>query len=123
MTRVLFVCVHNAGRSQIAQALYERRGGEARSAGSQPAAELHDAVVEALEEAGIDVSGRAPKALTRQDVEWADLVVTMGCGDACPVLPGTEYLDWNLPDPAGLCLEEVRELRRVIEQRVSSLPL
>jgi len=123
MTRVLFVCVHNAGRSQIAQALYERRGGEARSAGSQPAAELHEAVVEALEEAGIDVSGRAPKALTRQDVEWADLVVTMGCGDACPVLPGTEYADWNLPDPAGLCLEEVRELRAVIEERVARLPL
>ena len=123
MTRVLFVCVHNAGRSQIAQALYERRGGEARSAGSQPAAELHEVVVEALEEAGIDVSGRAPKALTRQDVEWADLVVTMGCGDACPVLPGTEYVDWNLPDPAGLCLEEVRELRAVIEERVARLPL
>jgi len=123
MTRVLFVCVHNAGRSQIAQALYERRGGEARSAGSEPAAELHEAVVEALEEAGIDVSGRAPKALTRQDVEWADLVVTMGCGDACPVLPGTEYVDWNLPDPAGLCLEEVRELRAVIEERVARLPL
>ena len=120
--RTLFVCVENAGRSQIAQALYEQRGGEARSAGSQPAAELHEAVVEALEEVGIDVSGRSPKALTREDVEWADLVVTMGCGDACPVLPGTEYMDWNLPDPAGLCLEEVRELRAVIEEKVSSLP-
>jgi arsenate reductase len=121
--RVLFVCVENAGRSQIAQALYERRGGEARSAGSRPADELHQAVVEALEEVGIDVSGRTPKGLEREDVEWADLVVTMGCGDACPVLPGKEYLDWNLPDPAGLCLEEVRELRAVIEDRVSSLPL
>lgn len=121
--RVLFVCVENAGRSQIAQALYERRGGEARSAGSQPAAELHQAVVEALEEVGIDVSGCKPKGLDRADVEWAELVVTMGCGDACPVLPGKEYVDWNLPDPAGLCLEEVRELRSVIEQRVSSLPL
>jgi arsenate reductase (thioredoxin) len=120
--KALFVCVENAGRSQIAQALYEQRGGEARSAGSQPAAELHEAVVEALEEVGIDVSGRTPKALTREDVEWADLVVTMGCGDACPVLPGKEYVDWNLPDPAGLCLEEVRELRAVIEQRVASLP-
>jgi protein-tyrosine-phosphatase len=123
MTRVLFVCVENAGRSQIAQALYEQRGGEARSAGSRPAAELQEAVVEALEEVGIDVSGRTPRALEQADVEWADLVVTMGCGDACPVLPGKEYLDWNLPDPAGLCLEEVRELRTVIEQRVSSLPL
>ena len=123
MTRVLFVCVQNAGRSQLAQALFERRGGEARSAGSQPAEELHQAVVEALEEVGVDISGRKPKALTREDVEWADLVVTMGCGDACPVVPGKHYVDWNLPDPVGLCLEEVRELRAVIEQRVSSLPL
>jgi len=121
--KALFVCVQNAGRSQIAEALYERRGGEARSAGSQPASELHEAVVEALEEVGIDVSGRTPRSLTREDVEWADVVVTMGCGDACPVLPGKEYVDWNLSDPAGLCLEEVRELREVIEQRVASLPL
>ena len=123
MTRVLFVCVHNAGRSQMAQALYERRGGEARSAGSQPADELHEAVVEALEEVGIDVSQRVPRRLTDEDVAWADLVVTMGCGDACPVLPGKEYVDWNLPDPVGLCLEEVRELRSVIEAKVSSLPI
>jgi arsenate reductase (thioredoxin) len=121
--KALFVCVENAGRSQIAQALYERRGGAARSAGSRPAAELHEAVVETLEEVGIDVSGRKPKALVREDVEWADLVVTMGCGDACPVIPGKEYVDWNLPDPAGLCLEEVRELRSVIEEKVSSLPI
>ena len=121
--KTLFVCVENAGRSQIAQALYERRGGEARSAVSLPAAELHEAVVEALEEVGIDVSGRKPRGLAREDVEWADIVVTMGCGDACPVIPGKEYVDWNLPDPAGLCLEEVRELRTVIEQKVSSLPI
>jgi arsenate reductase (thioredoxin) len=121
--RALFVCVENAGRSQIAQALYERRGGEARSAGTRPADDLHEAVVEALEEVGIDVSGRIPRALEREDVEWADVVVTMGCGDECPVLPGKEYVDWNLPDPAGLCLEEVRELRAVIEDRVASLPL
>jgi arsenate reductase (thioredoxin) len=121
--KTLFVCVENAGRSQIAQALYEQRGGEARSAGSRPAAEIHEAVVEALEEVGIDVSERKPKALVREDVEWADLVVTMGCGDACPVIPGKEYVDWNLPDPAGLCLEEVRELRSVIEEKVSSLPI
>jgi arsenate reductase (thioredoxin) len=121
--KALFVCVENAGRSQIAEAQYARRGGEARSAGSRPADELHEAVIEALEEVGIDVSGRTPRALEREDVEWADLVVTMGCGDACPVLPGKEYVDWNLPDPAGLCLEEVRELRAVIEQRVASLPL
>jgi protein-tyrosine-phosphatase len=121
--KALFVCVENAGRSQIAQALYERRGGEARSAGSAPAGEIHEAVVEVLEEVGIDVSGRTPRALALEDVEWADLVVTMGCGDACPVIPGKEYVDWNLPDPAGLCLEEVRELRAVIEEKVSSLPI
>jgi arsenate reductase (thioredoxin) len=123
MTRVLFVCVENAGRSQIAQALYERRGGEARSAGSRPADEIHEVVVDVLAEIDIDVSARTPKALTRDDVEWADLVVTMGCGDACPVLPGRQYLDWNLADPAGLCLEDARELRATIEQRVATLPL
>ncbi len=121
MRRVLFVCVHNAGRSQIAQALYERQGGEARSAGSDPADEVQQAAVEALEEVGIDISGREPKLLSREDVEWADVVVTMGCGDACPVIPGKEYVDWDLPDPVGMCLEEVRELRAVIEARVSRL--
>jgi arsenate reductase (thioredoxin) len=123
MTRVLFVCVQNAGRSQIAQALYEERGGEARSAGSQPADEIHPVVVDALEEVGIDVEGRVPRALSPDDVEWADLVVTMGCADACPVLPGTQYVDWQLADPAGLCLEDVRELRAAIERRVAGLPL
>jgi arsenate reductase len=122
MTRVLFVCVQNAGRSQLAQALYELRGGEARSAGSEPADELHEAVVEALEEIGVDISGRTPHKLSRADVEWADLVVTMGCGDACPAVPGKQYLDWNLPDPVGMCLEEVRELRADIERRVAALP-
>lgn len=123
MTRVLFVCVQNAGRSQMAQALYEQRGGEARSAGSKPADDVHHVVVEALEEVGIDVSTRVPKALTTDDVEWADLVVTMGCGDACPVIPGKEYVDWELADPAGMCLEEARELRAVIEEKVSRLPI
>jgi arsenate reductase (thioredoxin) len=123
MTRVLFVCVQNAGRSQIAEAIYRARGGEARSAGSQPAAEVHPAVVEALEEIGVDVADRVPRALARDDVEWADLVVTMGCGDACPVVPGRRYLDWNLADPAGLCLDEVRELREQIRRRVDELPL
>ena len=123
MTRVLFVCVENAGRSQIAAALYAERGGEARSAGSAPATEVHEAVIEALEEVGIDVAGRVPRALTRDDIEWAELVVTMGCGDACPVVPGKRYLDWNLADPAGLCLEEVRELREDIRGRVGALPL
>jgi arsenate reductase len=123
MTRVLFVCIQNAGRSQMAQALYERRGGEGRSVGSEPAAELHPVVVDALEEVGIDVSGRVPRKLTHEDIEWADAVVTMGCGDACPVLSGKEYVDWNLADPAGMCLEEARELRAVIEEKVSRLPI
>jgi len=122
MSRVLFVCVRNAGRSQLAQALYECLGGDARSAGSVPGDELQGAVVEALEEVGIDISGRTPRKLTQEDVEWADLVVTMGCGDACPVLPGKEYVDWDLPDPVGMCLEEVRELRAAIEARVAQLP-
>ena len=123
MTRVLFVCVQNAGRSQIARALYEARGGEARAAGSAPADEVLPAAVDALDELGIDISERVPRALTRDDVEWADLVVTMGCGDACPVLPGKQYLDWNLSDPAGLCLDEVRELRNTIARRIEELPL
>jgi arsenate reductase len=122
MTRVLFICVQNAGRSQLAQALYEAHGGEARSAGTQPADEVHPVIVEALEEIGVDAADRVPKALTTDDVEWADLVVTMGCGDACPVLPGKRYLDWNLADPVGMCLEEVRELRADIERRVTELP-
>jgi arsenate reductase (thioredoxin) len=119
--RVLFVCVQNAGRSQIAQALYEARGGEARSAGSRPAEEVHQAVVEALEEIGIDIGGRIPKKLAAEDMEWAELVVTMGCGDDCPYVPGKRYVDWNLADPAGLCLEEVRELVAEIGRRIDGL--
>ena len=121
MKRVLFVCVQNAGRSQLAQALYERAGGEARSAGTEPADEIQQAVIEALAELAIDVSDRTPKRLAQEDVEWAELVVTMGCGDACPVLPGKRYVDWSLADPAGLCLEEVRELRDDIARRVTNL--
>jgi arsenate reductase (thioredoxin) len=123
MTNVLFVCVQNAGRSQMAQAFYERRGGEARSAGSNPANELHPVVVETMDEVGIDLDGRMPKRLEHEDVEWADLVVTMGCGDACPVLPGKRYVEWNLPDPAGLCLTDAREIRDAIARRVEELPL
>jgi arsenate reductase len=123
MTKVLFVCVQNAGRSQMAQALYEARGGEARSAGSDPAEELHPVVVDALAEVGLDVSERVPRKLEEADVRWADLVVTMGCGDACPSIPGRRYIDWNLADPAGLCLEEARELRDDVARRVAELPL
>jgi arsenate reductase len=121
LPRVLFVCVGNAGRSQMAEAFYERRGGEARSAGSQPEADLHPQVVEAMREIGVDLNGRRPKGIAREDVEWAELVVTMGCGDACPVLPGKTYLDWNLPDPAGAPLEEVRPLRDRIERLVDEI--
>jgi arsenate reductase len=121
MKKVLFVCVGNAGRSQMAQALYERRGGEARSAGSRPQTEIHQAVGEAMAELGIYIWDRKPKRLEQVDVEWADVVVRMGCGDACPVIAGKEYLDWNLVDPVGLCLEEVRELRAVVEQKVAGL--
>jgi arsenate reductase (thioredoxin) len=121
--RVLFVCVQNAGRSQIAQALYERRGGRARSAGSAPAARVHPEVVEVLREVGLEVGDRRPRGLSREDVEWAELVVTMGCGDACPVLPGKRYVDWNLPDPSGRPLDEVRALRDEIDRRLGELPV
>jgi len=122
LPRAYFVCIGNAGRSQMAQALYERLGGEARSAGSRPERDLHPEVVEALAEVGLDVSTRRPKAIDAADVEWADVVVTMGCGeDACPVLPGKRYVDWNLPDPIGRPLPEVRELRDDIARRVAEL--
>ena len=121
LPRAYFVCIGNAGRSQMAQALYERRGGEARSAGSRPELELHPQVVEAMREVGISLEGRRPKAITQEDVEWADVVVTMGCGDACPVLPGKRYIDWNLPDPVVMPLEEVRVLRDEIERRLTEL--
>jgi protein-tyrosine-phosphatase len=84
---------------------------------------VHEVVVDVLDEVGIDISQRVPRRLEEDDVRWADLVVTMGCGDACPVLPGKRYLDWNLPDPAGLCLEDARELREAIARRVAELPL
>ena len=122
LPRVFFVCIGNAGRSQMAQAFYEQRGGEARSAGSRPEATLHEPVVEAMRELGIDLSGRTPHQLTNEDVEWADLVVTMGCGDACPVLPGKRYLDWNLQDPIGMPIEVVRQIRDRIAGLVDELP-
>lgn len=123
MTNVLFVCAANAGCSQMAQALYERRGGRARSAGLRPAAELQEAIVEALEEIGIDVSDRVPRPLAAGDLDWADLVVAIGCDDDRLPPAGPGRREWNLPDPVGLCLEEARELRAAIEQRVAALPL
>ena len=121
MTNVLFVCVQNAGRSQMAEALYTRLGGTARSAGTQPAERVHPEVVQAMREVGIDVEGRVPRALSRDDVEWADVVVAMGCGDSCPYIPGKTYVDWELDDPAGMGLDEVRAIRDEIERRVASL--
>ena len=118
---VLFVCVRNAGRSQMAHALYALRGGSARSAGSNPAEAVHPEVVEAMREVGVDLAGRTPRPLGRADVEWADVVVTMGCGDACPVLPGKRYVDWEIPDPAGRPLHEVRAVRDEIARRVAAL--
>jgi arsenate reductase len=118
---VLFVCVQNAGRSQIAEALFTRDGGKARSAGTAPADHVHPEVVEVMREVGIDLEGRVPRRLSDGDVEWADVVVTMGCGDACPVLPGKRYLDWDLADPSGKPLDEVRALRREIERRINEL--
>lgn len=121
---VLFVCVQNAGRSQMAEALFRRAAGEeheARSAGSRPAPHMHPVVVEAMHELGIDLEGRKPRRLERADAEWADAVVTMGCGDECPVVPGTRYVDWDLPDPAGRPLDEVRAVRDEIARRVEAL--
>ena len=116
---VLFVCKQNAGRSQIAQALYERRGGDARSAGTTPADRVHPEVAALMPE----LAGKVPHALEQADAEWADLVVTMGCGDACPVIPGKRYVDWELQDPAGQDADTVRKIRDEIERRVGELPL
>jgi arsenate reductase len=121
MRRALFVCVQNAGRSQMAQALYEARGGQARSAGTQPAGAVHPEVVAAMRERGLDLEGRTPKRLDRADAEWADVVVTMGCGDACPYIPGKRYVEWDLPDPAGQDVETVRAIRDEIERLVAEL--
>jgi arsenate reductase len=120
--KVLFVSIGNAGRSQMAQAFAERAGIDARSAGSRAEMHLHPEVVEAMRELGIDLEGRVPHQLVPEDVAWADLVVTMGCGDACPVLPGKRYLDWNLQDPAGMPIEVVRQIRDRIAGLVEELP-
>jgi arsenate reductase (thioredoxin) len=124
VSRVLFVCLHNAGRSQMSERLFTRAAQgrhEARSAGTQPAGHVHRSVVEAMRELGIDLSDRVPHKLTQEDAEWADLVVTMGCGDACPYIPGKRYVDWNLPDPSGRAIAEVRAIRDDIANRVERL--
>ena len=124
MARVLFVCLHNAGRSQMSRALFERAADgrhEARSAGTEPAEHVHPEVVEAMLELDIDLSGRTPQKLSDELAEWADVVVTMGCGDACPYIPGKRYIDWDLPDPKGLPLDEVRALRDDIAHQTEAL--
>ncbi len=121
---VLFICVHNAGRSQMAAALLDREAaGRVRvtSAGSQPADRLNPAVVEAMAEVGLDISREFPKRLATEKVQAADIVITMGCADSCPVYPGKRYLDWDLPDPAGLDLAAVRPIRDDIRRRVVAL--
>jgi arsenate reductase (thioredoxin) len=123
-TEVLFLCTHNAGRSQMAAAFLRRAGGGrvvVTSAGSEPADGLNPAVVAALAEVGLDISSERPTRLLHEMAETADVIVTMGCGDACPVYPGKRYLDWELPDPAGRPIEEVRPIRDEIERRVAAL--
>ena len=121
---VLFVCVHNAGRSQMAAAFLTHLAGgrvEVRSAGSAPAGQVNPAVVEAMAEAGIDIAAETPKILTVEAVQASDVVITMGCGDTCPVFPGRTYLDWRLDDPAGQGVEAVRPIRDAIEGYVRGL--
>jgi protein-tyrosine-phosphatase len=121
---VLFVCLHNAGRSQMSQALFERAAAgrhHALCAGTTPAEHVHAEVIEVMGELGIDLSDRRPQLLTRELAEQADVVVTMGCGDACPYIPGKRYLDWDLSDPKGRPLEEVRATREEIQRRVTTL--
>jgi arsenate reductase (thioredoxin) len=124
MAHVLFVCLHNAGRSQMSRALFEREAQgrhQAISAGTEPGEIIHPEVVDVMREIGIDLSGRKPAKLTPELAVKADVVVTMGCGDACPVIPGKRYIDWDLPDPKGQSIDIVRSLREDIRQRVIEL--
>ena len=124
-THILFVCVRNSGRSQMSQAFFESAASgtelSARSAGTGPARQVDPTVVEVMAELGHDLSSRKPAPLTAELAEWADLVVTMGCGDACPYVPGTRYVDWDLRDPKGLPHDEVRLIRNEIRDRVNAL--
>ena len=126
MSKVLFVCLHNAGRSQMSQALFERGAQglhEARSAGTTPGDRVHPVVVEAMGELGIEIADHHPQLLTEDLARWADLVVTMGCGDECPYIPGKRYIDWDLSDPMGRPLQDVRQIRDDIGRRVDALLL
>ena len=121
---VLFVCIHNAGRSQMSAGFARAVGGDAvtvRSAGSEPAERVNPAAVEAMAEVGVDISAEIPKLLTYKAVEASDVVITMGCGDACPVFPGISYRDWDLPDPAGQGIDDVRRTRDEIRTRIEAL--
>lgn len=124
MSRVLFVCIHNAGRSQMSQALFNHAAGdrhEARSAGSSPGDRVHPQVIDVMDQLGIDLRAETPKALSDELAQWADVIVTMGCGDACPYIPGTRYIDWELADPKGRSLDEVRVTRDEIARRIDEL--
>jgi arsenate reductase (thioredoxin) len=124
VSTVLFVCLHNAGRSQMSQALFERAADgrhHALSAGTTPGDRVHPEVVDVMRELGIDLADRKPKALTRELAQEADVVITMGCGDQCPYIPGKRYLDWDLPDPRGRPIDEVRATRDEISRRVADL--
>jgi len=124
VARVLFVCLHNAGRSQMSAALFERAAAgrhSADSAGTEPADQVHPEVVEVMREVGINLSTKRPQMLSRELAERADVVVTMGCGDACPYIPGKRYIDWDLPDPKGMPIDDVRKLRDEIGGRVAEL--
>jgi arsenate reductase len=124
MANVLFVCLHNAGRSQMSQALFMRAAGgrhRARSAGTAPAARVHPQVVDAMREVDVELGDAVPRLLSEADARWADVVVTMGCGDSCPYVPDRRYLDWDLPDPSGRPLEAVRVTRDEIGHRVTAL--
>jgi len=121
---VLFVCLHNAGRSQISQALFEQAAGgrhQARCAGTTPGDRVHPEVLAVMVEENIDLSDRTPQLLTGELAQWADVVVTMGCGDSCPYIPGKRYIDWDLADPKGRPIDEVRATRDDIKQRVGAL--
>jgi protein-tyrosine-phosphatase len=124
MAHVLFVCLHNAGRSQMSRALFERAAGgrhSADSAGTRPDAHLHPEVLEVMAEVGLDLSDRVPKRLSAELAREADVLVTMGCGDECPYFPGKRYIDWDLPDPKGQPLDQVRATREQISERVGAL--
>jgi arsenate reductase len=124
VARVLFVCKQNAGRSQMSEAFFQRIANgrhESRSAGTRPAEQVHAVVVDAMREVGIDLSRRRPQALSDDLAQWADVVITMGCGDECPYIPGKRYIDWDLADPAGEPLDQVRKTRDEIDRRVRDL--